>query len=289
MSASSNLPGGENTYIIDSESGAEMARLLDQDRLLTRGMGGLFSDLSASEVSRFHRVLDIGCGPGGWAQEVAFAHPEKEVVGFDISQAMIEYARDQARVQKLNNVTFYVMNAMEPFAFPDESFDLVNARLMAGFMVPAAWSSLMQESLRILRPGGILRLTEVEIPFTNSLAHETIWRWLYQALKQARQSFSPSGNLLGIVPMLGYFLQQAGFQNIRQVPHVIDYSIGTEFYEGFRQDFWVFSKLLESFLIDKGVTTPEEFDQIYEQMRIEMVADDFRSLRFFFTAIGTRP
>ena len=31
---------GKNTYLIDTESGAEMARLLNQDRLLTKGMGG---------------------------------------------------------------------------------------------------------------------------------------------------------------------------------------------------------------------------------------------------------
>ena len=69
MSASNNLPDRENTYFIDPESGGEMARLLDQDWLVTKGMGGLFSDLTTSEVSRIQRILDIACGPGGWAQE----------------------------------------------------------------------------------------------------------------------------------------------------------------------------------------------------------------------------
>src|SRR6266536_5805881 len=91
----------ENTYFIDTESGAEMARLLDQDRLYTRGMGGLFAELS--DLSGVNRVLDIACGPGGWIQEVAFAHPEIEAVGIDISETMIAYANAQVCVQKLDN------------------------------------------------------------------------------------------------------------------------------------------------------------------------------------------
>src|SRR5947209_452015 len=137
MSTSDTSPNRDHTYFMDTESGAEMARLLDQDRLVTKGMGGLFPELSPSELSHIQRILDIGCGPGGWAQEVAFGYPEKEVVGIDISNAMIEYATDQARVQGLQNATFLVRNALEPFDFPNESFDLVNGRLM-GFLPPDA-------------------------------------------------------------------------------------------------------------------------------------------------------
>lgn len=288
MSASNNLPDRENTYYIDSESGAEMARLLDQDRLVTKGMGGLFSDLTTSEVSRIQRILDIACGPGGWAQEVAFAYPEKEVVGFDISPVMIEYARDQARLQGLQNATFQVMSAMEPLDFPNESFDLVNARFIS-FMLPVAWPGLLHECLRILRPGGIIRLSEGDIPFTNKPAYDTLWRWLSQALYKTGQSFSPSGQQLGIVPMLAYLLSQAGFQDIQQFPHILDGSLGTEFYEAGRKDILIASKLFEPFVIGMGVTTPEEFDKAYEQMQVEMLADDFRSLALMLTVIGTKP
>src|SRR6266704_4026528 len=91
----------ENVYFNDPESGAEMARLLSQDRLITRGMGGLFSE--RSDLSGIHRILDAACGPGGWALEVASTYPEIEVVGFDVSQAMIDYARVQAQARGLEN------------------------------------------------------------------------------------------------------------------------------------------------------------------------------------------
>lgn len=174
MTTSTNTPQRKNPYFIDPESGAEMARLLDQDRLVTKGMGGLFSGLTDSEISSIQRILDIACGPGGWAQEVAFAYPEKEVVGIDMSQAMIEYARQQVHLQHLKNATFQVMNVMKPLTFDDKSFDLVDARSIS-FLPPAAWHGGLQECLRILRPGGFIRLSEGDIPFTNKLAYETLW------------------------------------------------------------------------------------------------------------------
>src|SRR5437660_12153153 len=98
-----------------------MARLLDQDRLITKGMGGLFPE-RANDFSGLHRILDVACGPGGWVLEVAFAHPEIEVVGFDISQAMIDYANAKARVRGLNNARFLTMDMLKPLEFPDCSF-----------------------------------------------------------------------------------------------------------------------------------------------------------------------
>src|SRR6266436_6885658 len=122
MASASNPNRRENIYFNDPESGAEMARLMDQDRLITRGMGGLFPE--RSDLSGIQRILDVACGPGGWAQEVAFAYPEIEVVGFDISRAMIDYANAFARVQGLHNLSFQVMDILQPLTFPDSSFDL---------------------------------------------------------------------------------------------------------------------------------------------------------------------
>src|ERR1700680_5073373 len=141
----------ENVYFNDPESGAEMARLLSQGRLITRGMGALFSE--RSDLSGIHRILDVACGPGGWALEVAFTYPEIEVVGGDISRAMINYANTQVRVQGLNNASFQVMDIQKPLNFPNSSFDLVNARFI-NFLPAAAWPGLMHEFGRITRPGG---------------------------------------------------------------------------------------------------------------------------------------
>ena len=45
-------PREENAYVLDAESGAETARLVDLDRLVSRSMGGLFPD--DLDGPRFH-------------------------------------------------------------------------------------------------------------------------------------------------------------------------------------------------------------------------------------------
>ncbi len=278
----------ENTYLSDPESGAEMARLIDQDRLITTGMGGLFTELTPAILTNIHRILDVGCGPGGWAQEVAFAYPEKEVVGIDISQGMIEYARVQAQVQELHNAMFKVMDASKPLDFPDASFDLVNARFL-NFLPASVWPKLVQEYYRIIRPGGSIRLTESEWwYFTNSPAVETINTMIIRAIK-AQGSYSHSGRFTGILPMLGKLLLDVGCMNVQHVPHVVDFSYGAEAYEGFRRDAAVAFKLFQPFIIKTGAGTREEVEQAYDQMIVEMLQEDFRGLMLPLTVWGQKP
>lgn len=279
-------PKSGNVYFNDPESGAEMARLLDQDRLITKGMGGLFPERS-NDFSGIHRVLDAACGPGGWAMEVAFTHPEIEVVGFDISQAMIDYARAQAQVQGLDNASFQVMNLLKPLDFPDNSFDLVNVRFI-NFLPAASWPQLTQEFGRITRSGGFIRLTESEWwYFTTSPALENLNALIIHALK-IQGSFSQTGRFTGILPMLGRLLLDASCVNIKLVSHAIDFSVGTEAYEGFRRDAAVVFKLFQPFIMRMGVATQEELDRLYDQMLIEMLQEDFRGLMLPLTAWGEK-
>ena len=276
----------DNVYFNDPENVAEMARLLGQDRLITKGMGGLFSE--QIDLSDIHRILDAACGPGGWALEVAFTYPEIEVVGIDVSRAMIDYANAQTRVQGLDNASFQVMDILKPLDFPDGSFDLVNARFI-NFLPAAAWPQLMQEFGRITRSGGAIRLTESEWwYFTNSPALENLNAMIIRALKLQGESFSQSGRFTGVLPMLGRFLLDAGCVNVNYRSHVIDYSYGTEAYEGFRHDAAIVFKLFQPFIVRMGVATQEEVNQLYEQMQLEMMKDDFRGLMLPLTAWGER-
>jgi len=272
----------DNVYFNDPENVAEMARLLGQDRLITKGMGGLFSE--QIDLSDIHRILDAACGPGGWALEVAFTYPEIEVVGIDVSRAMIDYANAQTRVQGLDNASFQVMDILKPLDFPDGSFDLVNARFI-NFLPAAAWPQLMQEIGRITRSGGAIRLTESEWwYFTNSPALENLNAMIIRALKLQGESFSQSGRFTGVLPMLGRFLLDAGCVNVNYRSHVIDYSYGTEAYEGFRHDAAIVFKLFQPFIVRMGVATQEEVNQLYVQMQLEMMKDDFRGLMLPLTA-----
>src|SRR5579859_7606535 len=166
---------GENTYIIDTESAAEMARLIDQSRSMNEAMGSLLPE--NIDLSGVHSILDVACGPGEWVQEVAALHPRIKFVGIDISTLMIKYAEQRARLQKLANASFQIMDARTPLAFANGAFDLVNARFMAAFLPRNEWPRVIQEFARLTRAGGTIVLTETDIfaqDSTNSPAIEEL-------------------------------------------------------------------------------------------------------------------
>src|SRR5205807_6846840 len=109
----------------------------------------LFRSQSQESLSHMSHVLDVACGPGGWALELAQAHAHMQVTGIDISSNMIEYANAQARASGLDNARFKVGNITEPLDFPNESFDLVNARHIEEVIPVTAFPPLFQELYRI--------------------------------------------------------------------------------------------------------------------------------------------
>jgi ubiquinone/menaquinone biosynthesis C-methylase UbiE len=288
MTTPGEPPTGRNVYFNDPESGAEMARLIDQDRLITQGMGGPLPEHS-NDFAGLHRILDIGCGPGGWLLDIAFEHPEIEVVGIDISQAMTDYARGRAHVQGLHNASFHAMDMLQPLQFPENSFDLVNSRFV-GWIPTKAWPIFLRECLRITRPGGTIRLIDSEwTGLSTSLALEQHLGMLVHALKKAGQSFSPSGNLYGMTPMLRSLLREAGCIDIHHLAHAIDYSFGEEVHQALYKDFALAYRLAQPFLLNSGVATQEELDRLQQQFEWDMRQEDFRGMMFLLTAWGHKP
>lgn len=282
-----SLPPREDTYFIDPEDATEMARLLLQARLISQNMGSLLPE--GIELEKAHDVLDMACGPGGWAIDVAFKYPEMQVTGVDISPKMIAYASSLAGVQRLENATFKVMNLLKPLEFADQSFDLVNGRLLMSFMPKTAWTGLAQECMRILRPGGILRLTEADnFGITNAPAYEKLNSLMVEAMYKAGQTFLPGRDTFGVVPMLGAFLRQAGYVNIQQKAHVVDFSFDTEAHDGWYQNFTISFQLLQPFLVKMKVIDTEEVEQLYHQAREEMGREDFRAVWFYLSVWGQK-
>jgi len=277
---------GANVYFIDPESGSEMARLITQDKLITAAMGGLFSE--RTDLTSISHILDLACGPGGWTLNVAQAYPHIEVVGVDISQAMIEYAQAQAQVQRLQNVYFQVHNILQPLDFPAASFDLINARLI-GFIKPDHWPILLRQCHQLLRSGGVIRLTETETPITTSAALQKMHVCFTRSLKALGQSFSPDGELVGNMPMLGRLLRNAGYQRVQSKAHVIEWSSGTEAHEGFHQNVMIGFKSMQNFIVRAGMASQEELDRLYEQLLLDMQADDFCAVTLLLSVWGEMP
>lgn len=272
------------TYFMDAENAAEMARLMWQDRLLTKALELVPETL---DLARVHRVLDLACGPGGWLLDLVTQTPHIYGVGIDISQLMIAYASSQAAAQGLSTVQFRVMDVTAPLDFPDDTFDLVNARLI-GFFPPTSWPQLLQEMLRVTTPGGTIRLTETEMSVSTSPALEQEHAWFFQSLWKAGQSFSSNGQRLTITSKLAPLLRQAGCRQVQTRAYGIEWSAGAEAHDALCHNVLVGFKLMEPFYLSTGVATRDEIDRVYAQMEAELHQPDFAAVQYFLSAWGLK-
>ena len=278
------MSSSHSLYVIDSDQATELARLIEQSKLFTRAMGGLFPE--ELDLSHVERVLDLACGPGDWVLDVAFDLPEAEVAGVDINRSMIDYAHARARSQGRRNATFGVMDITRTLDFSDGTFDLVNARFIVGFQDISSWPALLRECHRILCPGGVLLLSEAERSISTSPSLQRLEGWLTRALFEQGRTFSTDGQTIGIVHLLGKLLEQAGFADIGQRAFVLDASNGSLLYAASLVEFDVTYRLLRPYLLDSHVVDATTFDHEYSQMLIETRLDDFRCLGFGLSTWG---
>ncbi|MBV8822087.1 MAG: methyltransferase domain-containing protein [Chloroflexi bacterium] len=282
-----NSPENTSTYVINPEDAKECARSLLQDRLVTKEMGGVFP--AAFEPSPGQMVLDLACGSGGWVLDVARTYPTTDVIGVDISEKMIRYAQAQAGILHLLNASFQVMDILKPLQFPENAFQFVNARFLSSFMPKGAWLHLLQECLRVTQPGGVIRLTDCEAPFSTSSTHEQIFALMKYAGQLDGKSFGPEGGMHGITLLLIQFLRDIGLTNIQRHAYALDYSHGTEAHEPNYQNFMMTFSLMAPWFVKMGVITKEEFERLHNQASVEMQQPDFHGTLFFLSAWGTKP
>ena len=100
----------------------------------------------AARMAREQRVLDLGCGSGYGAD--VLAREAREVLGIDIADDAIDYARQHYRVA---NVRFERASCLDIPA-PDGSFDLVVAFEIIEHLTD--WRAFLREVRRVLAPAG---------------------------------------------------------------------------------------------------------------------------------------
>lgn len=277
----------ESTYPIDPENAVEMARLLTQDTIVTKAMGGPLAEQDKDRS--FHDVLDLACGPGCWVLDVARLRPDTQVVGADISKLMTSYGRATAMARGLHNAHFVTMNIQEPFPFADNSSDLINARYLVAVLTPNIWPTMLRETFRVCEPGGIIRLNEAEMPITNSPAFEQITQMTLNSFSMTGRNFGPTARNFGITPMLPKLLRNAGYERVKYKAYAIEFSAGTETHEGFYQNYEAGFHLGKEFFVKLGLTTDEKYEDLYQQMLREMRADDFCAISYNLTVWAEKP
>jgi SAM-dependent methyltransferase len=139
-------------------------------RWAPRVAGGLYRHVAAETVGfQTGSVLDVGCGPGTLALEIARRAPGLKVTGIDISADMIDLARASASEAGLGERLRFEVADGVALPFPDGSVDLVVSTLSMHHWERKA--AVLAELARVVRPGGEIRIYDVWRPALVSAAH----------------------------------------------------------------------------------------------------------------------
>ncbi len=141
-------------------------------RLLSPRGGDIQSKLRALVVDRLGawdgagKVLDIGCGNGPLAIEIAKRHPRSEVTGIDSWGAGWGYSGSvcerNATAEGVSGRTKFVRASAEALPFGDGSFDAVVSNLVFHEVRSVKDKrELLKEALRVLKKGGVFAFQDV--------------------------------------------------------------------------------------------------------------------------------
>ncbi|MGE3317392.1 MAG: class I SAM-dependent methyltransferase, partial [Planctomycetaceae bacterium] len=122
------------------------------------------------DVTKHRRILDVGSGAGQiLGHLLRFTRPDTELVGFDLSHAMLRRARLRLKSQRPSYVTGDLMHL--PFA--DDTFDCATCGYVIEHL-PDPRPGL-KEIERVLRPGGSVLILATEDTFSGALTSRT-WK-----------------------------------------------------------------------------------------------------------------
>ena len=147
-----------------------MADYLDMQAELgiSKHQGGLPATrrlLDLCHVERAAEVLDVGCGIGVGPAYIARTHGCR-VVGIDRSPRMIQWARERARWEGVQDLVDLQVADLRDLPFEADRFDVVIAESVLAFVDGKAQA--IRELVRVTKPGGYVGLNELiaveEIP-----------------------------------------------------------------------------------------------------------------------------
>lgn len=171
---------------------------------------GLDLQMKYMDLKAGNQVLDVGCGVGIQAQELAKrVGTSGKVVGTDISTIMIEVAKRKVSDSDLP-IDFFVAEASSQ-PFPDQSFDSIRTERVLMYIPEVA--KVLQEFKRLLKPGG--KLVIFEFNWDGALiSHED--KELTRRITHYLTDSFPN-NRIGYD--LYYELKSNGFKNVNAKPY----------------------------------------------------------------------
>lgn len=152
------------------------------------------------------RILDLGSGTGFFTRQLVQAYPDAQVIGLDIAEGMLQFARNTA-----SDLIHWLCGDAENLPLADHSIDLIFSSLAI------QWCNnlpqLMAELARVLKPGGRVYIATLGPATLHEL--KTAWQQVDDYVHVNR--FAPLTEITAALELSGLQLMQ--LQSMEQRLH----------------------------------------------------------------------
>ncbi|HET9110036.1 MAG TPA: class I SAM-dependent methyltransferase [Ktedonobacterales bacterium] len=204
-------------------------------------------------------VLDVGCGTGRWAIEMAAEFRSANVIGVDVAPPAV----GEGGPLTADNYTFVRGNVLERLPFADNSFDFTHQRYLILAIPTQRWPQVIAELLRVTRPGGWVELIETEPP-SGAPALDQLAEWGRRLMSRRGIDFSMAGQV-------GALLEAGGAREVTARPLTIPVGKpGGRIGAMMVADYLSALGAVRGPLAAVGIASEEAFDEAMSRARQEM-------------------
>ena len=231
------------------------------------------------------RVLDLACGAGSQTMLAAKrVGLDGRVVACDISGAMLEHVRQNAKAEGLENIETIECSA-EDLELSQHPFDAAICRL--GLMLFPAPGSALEAIQRLLKPRARIAALVFTTPANNPFMAQPMRILLQHANKQPPAPGQPGIFALGGDGVLEEFLRSSGLTDVnsKTVNALLELPSASQALEMMQQAFGNYRAVVA----DLGEADQSEaWLEVYEYIKQFETADGFRTEFEFIIGSGAR-
>lgn len=170
--------------------------------------------LEMAGVDSGAKVIDLACGAGSQTLNAARrVAPDGQVVAVDISEKMLQYLKNKAQSEKLNNIST-IASAAEELNVPAESFDAAICSIALMLFVDP--KQALTSVRNALKSGGKVSFSVFTTPAANAFMAKPMQILLKHAGKEPPSKGQPRIFSLGAPGVVEHLLVESGFVNIEK-------------------------------------------------------------------------